>query len=185
MVIATTALAALIVAALTGGAAQAQPGQSTAGPACRATDVAKSLDFWVGDWQVSVGSQFAGHDLVTPILSGCAIVEDWTDADGSHGQSLFAYDARKDYWTQTWVTDRTNMPGGIKYKRLQAHGPGTTTFAGEIEGQSGAIFYDRTILTAMPDGSVRQQIQVSRDGISWRTGFDAIYRRTASATRKP
>ena len=65
--------------------------------------------------------------------------------------------------------------GGIKFKVLRAHALGTTTFQGEIEGKSGAVYYDRTILTALPGGRVHQEIQVSRDGVAWRTGFDAIY----------
>ena len=89
--------------------------------------------------------------------------------------SLFAYDARKDLWTQTWVTSNSGLPGGIKVKVLRARSPTSTTFQGEIEGKSGAVYYDRTILTALPAGRVHQEIQVSRDGVAWRTGFDAIY----------
>jgi hypothetical protein len=89
--------------------------------------------------------------------------------------SLFAYDARKDLWTQNWVTDNSAQPGGIKFKVLRAHSTTSTTFQGEIEGKTGAVYYDRTILTALAGGRVHQEIQVSRDGINWRTGFDAIY----------
>ena len=85
------------------------------------------------------------------------------------------YDARKDLWTQTWITNNSAVPGGIKVKVLRAHAPTSTTFQGEIEGKSGAVYYDRTILTARPRGRVHQEIQVSRDGVTWRTGFDAIY----------
>src|SRR3954454_5565173 len=142
---------------------------------CRATNVSRSLDFWVGDWDAYVGNSVAGRDTVERVLRGCAVTERWLDSDGSEGTSLFAYDARKDLWTQTWVTDDSWAPGGIKVKILRAHGPGMTTFQGEIEGKSGAVYYDRTILTALPQGRVHQQIQVSRDGVAWRTGFDAIY----------
>ena len=154
-------------------AAQSAPVAATA--PCRTTEVARSLDFWIGDWDVYVGKQLAGRDIVERLVGGCAMTERWRDAQGGEGISLFAYDARKDLWTQTWVTDDSSAPGGIKFKVLRAHGPGTTTFQGEIEGKTGAVFYDRTILTAMPDGRVHQEIQVSRDGVDWRTGFDAIY----------
>ena len=142
---------------------------------CRATEVSRNLDFWVGDWDVYVGSSYAGRDVVERTLGGCAITERWKDTDNSEGMSLFAYDARRDLWTQTWVTDNSAIPGGIKTKVLRAHSSASTTFQGEIEGPTGAVYYDRTILTALPDGRVHQQIQVSRDGIAWRTGFDAIY----------
>jgi len=145
------------------------------GSACRATEVARNLDFWIGDWDVYVGKDLAGRDTVERVLGGCAVTERWDGGPGDQGMSLFAYDARKDLWTQTWVTNDSGLPGGIKFKVLRAHAPRTTTFQGEIEGKSGAVYYDRTILTAIPSGRVHQEIQVSRDGVTWRTGFDAIY----------
>ncbi len=149
--------------------------QSPAAAPCRATEVARNLDFWIGDWDVYVGSKLDGTDKVERIVGGCGMTERWKDAGGGEGFSLFAYDARKDLWTQTWVTDDSSLAGGIKYKVLRAHAPGSTTFQGEIEGKSGAVYYDRTILIALPGGRVHQQIQVSRDGVVWRTAFDAIY----------
>ena len=142
---------------------------------CRATEVSRNLDFWVGDWDVYMGKDLAGRDTVERGLDGCGVTERWNGGAGDQGMSLFAYDARKDLWTQTWVTSNSAQPGGIKFKVLRAHAPGTTTFQGEIEGKSGAVYYDRTILTALPGGRVHQEIQVSRDGVAWRTGFDAIY----------
>jgi len=169
-------LAGILVA---GAACAAQAtGQTPSPPAaapCRATEVSRNLDFWVGDWDVYVGSTLAGTDKVERILNGCAVTEKWGDKSGGEGVSLFAYDARKDLWTQTWVTDNSGLPGGIKQKVLRAHSATSTTFQGEIEGQSGAVYYDRTILTALPNGRVHQEIQVSRNGLAWRTGFDAIY----------
>jgi hypothetical protein len=162
---------ALVVAAAIAG--QGAPGP--AAPPCRATEVARNLDFWLGDWDVYVGKQLVGRDRVERLVRGCAVSERWRDAQGGEGVSLFAYDARKDLWTQTWVTDDSSAPGGIKFKLLLAHAPGRTTFQGEIEGKSGAVYFDRTILTALPGGRVHQEIQVSRNGVDWRTGFDAVY----------
>ena len=160
----------ILALALTAVAAQAQPS-----PPCRATEVSRNLDFWVGDWDVYVGKDLAGRDTVERVLDGCAVIERWDGAVGDQGMSLFAYDARKDMWVQNWITNNSGVPGGIKVKVLRAYGPGTTTFQGEIEGKTGAVYYDRTILTALPGGRVHQQIQLSRDGVLWRTGFDAIY----------
>ena len=167
------ALAGLLVAGT--AAAQAPPAPSA--QPCRATEVSRNLDFWIGDWDVYVGSDLAGRDTVERDLGGCAVIERWKGAGGpgDQGISLFAYDVRKDLWTQTWVTEDTGVPGGIKVKVLRAHTPTSTTFQGEIEGKSGAVYYDRTILTAMLGGRVHQEIQVSRDGVAWRTGFDAVY----------
>ncbi|MFL6722339.1 MAG: hypothetical protein ACJ8FT_11145 [Sphingomonas sp.] len=154
-------------------AAAQPPGSAT--PPCRATEISRNLDFWVGDWDVYVGSELNGRDTVERLLGGCAIVERWHGGAGDEGMSLFAYDARKDLWTQNWITENSALPGGIKVKLLRAHTPTSTTFEGEIEGKTGAVYYDRTILTALPGGRVHQEIQVSRNGVAWRTGFDAIY----------
>jgi hypothetical protein len=157
-------------------AARAEAQASTPGsPPCRARAVSRTLVFWVGDWDVYVGKDLAGRDNVERVLDGCAVTERWDGGAGDQGMSLFGYDARKDLWVQNWITNNSALPGGIKVKVLRAHAPGTTTFQGEIEGKSGAIYYDRTILTALPGGRVHQEIQVSRDGVTWRTGFDAVY----------
>jgi len=155
----------------------AMPANAESSSPCRLTEVSRNLDFWVGDWDVYLGKQLAGRDTVERILGGCAITEQWSGSDGpgDEGMSLFAYDARKDLWTQTWITNDSSQPGGIKVKTLRAHAPESTTFQGEIEGKNGAVYYDRTILTALPGGRVHQEIQVSRDGTAWHTGFDAIY----------
>ena len=142
---------------------------------CRVTEVSRNLDFWVGDWDVYLGSQLAGRDTVDRVLDGCGVIERWDGGAGDRGMSLFIYDARKDLWTQNWITNSTNLPGGIKVKVLRAHSSTSTTFQGEIESRTGAVYYDRTILTALPGGRVHQEIQTSRDGVAWRTGFDAIY----------
>jgi hypothetical protein len=165
-------LASILVASAAAAQAQAQ---AQPGSPCRATDVSRNLDFWVGDWDVYVGRELAGRDIVQRILDGCAVTEKWDGGPGDNGMSLFAFDARKDLWTQNWITNNSSLPGGIKVKVLRAHAAGTTTFQGEIEGKSGAVYYDRTILTALPAGRVHQEIQVSRDGVTWRTAFDAIY----------
>ena len=153
----------------------ASQAQAPANALCRATEVARNLDFWIGDWDVYVGTGLAGRDTVERILGGCGITERWRDTAGGEGMSLFAFDSRKDLWTQTWITGDSSVPGGIKFKVLRVHTPASTTFQGEIEGQSGAVYYDRTILTALPGGRVHQEIEVSRDGVSWRSGFDAVY----------
>jgi hypothetical protein len=142
---------------------------------CRHSEAARALDFWLGEWDVYVGRQLAGRDRVERILDGCAVTERWRDASGGEGFSLFAFDARKELWTQTWITGNSAVPGGIKAKVLRARAPGSTTFQGELEATDGTTYYDRTILTALPGGRVRQQIQISRDGVAWRTSFDAIY----------
>lgn len=49
-------------------------------------------------------------------------------------------------------------------------------FQGEITLPSGNTCLDRTTLTPLEEGKVRQVIEVSRDGgQNWRVTFDAVY----------
>lgn len=165
--------------ALTTGSSQAQ---NSAPQSCASQTAFHALDFWVGTWRVTSGGVYAGTDVVTSELGGCAVIERWADADGSHGISLFLYDSFIGRWTQTWVTDQATREGGLKYKTLVAQYPnGGTRFQGILPALPGKKpILDRTTLTPMQDGSVGQLIEISTDGgTSWTKTFDATYARTA------
>ncbi len=76
-----------------------------------------------------------------------------------------------------WVTENATVPGGVKEKRLiERLEDGSVRFQGEIPMENGEGYLDRTTLTPLPDGRVRQHIEVSTDrGAAWRTTFDAVY----------
>ena len=136
------------------------------------------LDFWVGTWDVydNHDGTLNGRDVVEKIVGGCAIVENWKEADGSgEGKSLFYYQSVKKQWKQVWVTDA----GPIKEKQLiEEMKDGGVRFQGEIPHQDGKSHLDRTTLTPLSAGRVHQMIEISRDaGKTWETVFDADYRR--------
>lgn len=129
---------------------------------------------------MTVGAEYAGTDIVSSELDGCAVAEKWTDADGSRGQSLFFYDAFAGKWQQIWITDRATRVGGLKYKTLVATFPdGSVRFQGLLPTLPGkALILDRTTLSPLHDGRVHQVIEISKDGgTTWLSEFDAIYRR--------
>jgi len=167
-------VAALFAALIVGGAAHA------AALPCRDAPNGKALDFWVGEWNVVAvadGSAL-GASRIERVLDGCAIIENWHGADdGDDGKSLFAFDARNGLWDQVWVTEDTTRPGGLKNKHLVGVYPnGAVRFQGSIFVKPGATVLDRTTLTPLADGRVRQTIEISRDGgDSWSVGFDAYY----------
>ena len=138
------------------------------------------LDFWIGTWDVYVGNQRAGRDVVSTELNGCALIERWTDADGSRGMSFFAYDPFSGRFRQTWVTEDPSSLGGLKYKTMIARlADGGVRFEGVLPSSpSQRPVLDRTTLTPMTGGSVHQVIENSVDGGEhWRVAFDAVYRR--------
>ncbi len=146
------------------------------------------LDFWLGEWDVFASGAMRvspGTDGVKPMgtnriektLGGCAIVEHWRDASGGAGKSLFYYHPAATTWKQVWVSGN----GRVKEKGVvDAGSPNAVRFQGELRSDGKRIL-DRTTLTPLPDGSVRQHIEESSDdGPTWETTFDAIYRKSAA-----
>jgi hypothetical protein len=137
------------------------------------------LDFWLGDWEVQTNDthQRDGHDTVERVLQGAAIVERWSDADGSEGRSWFYYQRAEKRWKQVWVTDG----GGVKEKEMLAPlANGAVRFRGKATRPDGKQVLDQTTLTPQTGGTVRQVIEVSRDGgATWKSVYDATYRRGA------
>lgn len=160
-------LLALLVATAAPGSAQ-QP--------CGETPGFDALDFWVGEWDVFVDEQQVGTNRISKILDGCAVTEEWRSVDGGEGRSLFYYLPWSGEWKQVWVTARATRMGGVKEKTLvDVLDEGALRFRGRLPDATGDLWYDRTTLTPLPDGRVRQVIEVSRDGESWDTTFNAVY----------
>ena len=152
-------------------------GQQRNFPACEEAPRFHRLDFWVGDWDVFTGEKKAGTNRIEKILKGCAIIENWTGTGGSEGKSLFYYNSAMGKWKQVWITQQATRPGGMKEKTLiKEFEDGGVRFQGEITLPNGRTYLDRTTLTPLEEGKVRQVIETSRDGgKTWRVGFDAVY----------
>lgn len=144
-------------------------------PACRDLPEYALLDFWIGTWDVFVGDRQVGTNRIEPVLGGCAVLEHWTDAGGGEGKSFFYYSPDRGAWLQVWVTA---TPGAIKEKAAVDGAPaGSVRFQGEVTTRGGTRVLDRTTLTPLDGGAVRQLIEVSSDGgANWRPTFDAVYR---------
>jgi hypothetical protein len=171
------ALAAFVLA-LPVWAACPAGSQQAAPPACSVA-VRGALDFWIGDWIVTVNGRRAGTDRVERVSKGAAAIERWTDVDGSEGTSLFSFDPYACTWHQLWITDMPAQVGGLKHKDLVVlPAAGGVRFQGAYPGRVAVTVLDRTTLTPLANGTVRQVIEVSTDGGAvWQVGFDAIYTR--------
>ena len=135
----------------------------------------RRLDFWVGNWSVVTGEdeQEVGRNSIVKILNGCAVIENWVSGGGFEGKSLFYYHDVEKIWKQVWVTSNQ----GLKEKRLIAElEGGAVRFQGELPQEDGSRVLDRTTLTPLPEGRVRQVIEQSRDGgETWQVSFGAVY----------
>lgn len=168
----------LLCAAFGAIAAQPAGGQQPAPSPCPAA-VRAALDFWVGDWVVTVQAQRAGTDTVERVSNGAAVIERWTGSGGDVGTSLFSFDPYACTWHQLWITGTPEQVGGLKHKDLVALGPDRAVrFQSAYPGRRTLTVLDRTTLTPRADGTVRQVIEISTDGgATWTTGFDAVYAR--------
>lgn len=146
-------------------------------PACEDVEGFHRLDFWVGEWDVYVGSDLVGTNRIEKILNGCALMEHWSSARGGEGKSLFYYLPGSQEWKQVWVTARATAPGAVKEKRLtETLEDGSVRFQGELPRRDGSgTYFDRTTLTPLDGGHVRQVIEVSGDGTEWRKVWDSVY----------
>lgn len=66
---------------------------------------ADDFDFWVGQWNLTWGSDGQATNTITRELDGKVIREQFDARPGDRlvGTSLSVYDARSDEWKQTWA----------------------------------------------------------------------------------
>jgi hypothetical protein len=144
---------------------------------CEADPAFHRLDFWVGEWDVVDPANGArlGTSVLKKILRGCAISVDWREADGSGEiQETFFYENARKTWRQVWISDA----GPTKERRSVDDGPkGSVRFLGEVLQLDGRSHLDRSTVTPLEHGRVRQVIEISRDGgLTWQPAFEGEYR---------
>jgi hypothetical protein len=146
----------------------------TAAPApnCDAPEY-RQLDFWVGNWDVTMRGQPAGANLVTREESGCLIHEHWTGARGGTGQSFNFFNRDDGAWHQVWVSS-----SGSVLNLTGHYAGGTLMYLGENRRPDGTVLRHRLSFHPNGDGTVRQLWETSSDsGATWAVSFDGHYAR--------
>ena len=168
-------LTAVVLCALT--VPRGASGQAERPPPCDDVEAYHRLDFWVGSWEVRVDDRKVGENRIERILDGCALMEHWASASGGEGKSLFYHVPATGEWKQVWVTARATRPGGLKEKTLTDDYAGEgVRFQGRVALPDGRTVLDRTTLSPLDGGRVRQVIETSSDeGETWQVRFDAVY----------
>lgn len=164
---------ALVVVALAAAAAPAFAQQSP--KPCQASEY-RQFDFWLGRWEVrSPDGKLQGTSHISRASGACAILEQWTAANGVTGTSLNWYDAARGKWHQAWVGGAgaiLSLAGG-----LDEHGAMALTGTGPRHTSRGDVL-DRITWTPLDGARVKQQWDISADeGQTWRTVFTGIYSR--------
>lgn len=160
---------ALSIAATLSLLAVAQiPGQAPEAKQFKGHD---ALDHWIGTWDVFVGEQKVGRNVITKTLDGFGVMEHWTNARGKQGRSFFVFEASKGIWKQLWISD----DGWIVEKEGKAIKDGIS-LAGTSRFPDGRVIKARETLTKQPDGSVRQLLEDYDEKTGkWTVSFDAKY----------
>ncbi|MFY9552801.1 MAG: hypothetical protein WAU32_16760 [Thermoanaerobaculia bacterium] len=148
------------------------PAKATPAPKPCSSPEHRQFDFWLGEWHVTTpDGKTAGTNRITPILGGCALREEWAGAGGVNGTSLNMWDSAAKRWRQTWVDGRGNvllLTGEYRNTKM--------TLEGEGPGENGGLVRNRITWSRLPEGSVRQLWETSRDGgKTWAGEFDGTY----------
>lgn len=169
------ALALLPVAPL---AAQTPPATPQAPPDCRTDPVRRQFDFWIGTWDVFPWAAPPGQgprlgvNVIEPILGGCALLEQWTDAQGRAGRSFNWVDRNLGNWRQLWIAEGG---GTLDYTQGEFR-DGAMRFLGWTLSPARTRVEQRLTFFAIHADTVRQLFETSTDsGRTWRPGFDGRY----------
>jgi hypothetical protein len=141
---------------------------------CKTRRESRQLDFWLGEWAVSnPQGQVIGSNVIAVDLAGCVIRESWTDTYGSRGTSVNFYDPATARWHQIWTSEN----GTVTHYEGRWSDGAMRFLANGFGDADGTATHRRMTFTPNPDGSVRQLIEQSEDGIQWTVGFDGLYRK--------
>ena len=134
----------------------------------------RQFDFFVGDWDthdVQAPDKLVARNTVKVILNGCVVHEDYRQHDGLHGESYSLYDAARNVWHQSWVTNRGELlllDGGMQGDRMVFKG--VERKVGKPDALVRAVWYRQG------DG-VRETAERSLDGgKTWKTEFDILFK---------
>lgn len=145
--------------------------QQSPASACADPDF-HQFDFWIGSWEVTAQGKAVGRNEIVPFAQGCALLENWTAANGSVGKSINTWRPTEKRWTQHWVSAGTilDLSGGLVDGQMVLTGPVRQLASGPV--------MDRVTWTPVTRDQVRQVWELSSDnGTTWRTIFDGTYTR--------
>lgn len=145
-------------------------------PPCQAA-IYRAFDFWLGEWSVTAGGQFAGDNKISTQENGCLLLEEWTSASGTTGQSYNFYDPASSKWRQLWISGGAviDYSGGLD-------DDGAMALEGTIAYRNGLTAPFKGTWTLLDDGTVRQHFQ-QYDGEQevWNDWFIGIYTKKDAA----
>jgi hypothetical protein len=134
------------------------------------------FDFWIGEWDLTwtnaEGKIGKGINLITKILDGKVIQENFSDAEGNFkGISISVYNPREKTWHQAWADNQ----GG--YYDLQGQLEGEKRiFRTQVKELNGERIIQRMVFYNIIFNSLTWDWEISRDGgatwqLQWRINY--------------
>ena len=155
------------------GALASASARSTEPPQCAGAEF-HQFDFWKGDWDaydMADTTRIVGRGQVTPMLGGCVLREVYRQSDGLEGESYNLWNAKRELWHQSWVTNRGDL--------LLLDGmfeDGRMTLIARESRSDGSSSLLRGVWWA-EGRSVREKADRSTDGgKTWTLVFDMVFR---------
>ncbi len=136
----------------------------------------RQFDFWVGEWEVkNPNDQVVGSSKIELVANDCALLENWTSAQGSEGKSLNYYSILDQKWHQKWI-GANGIP--IEFSGSYDAEEKALKYSGDGVGRGGVPLLNKLTFYQLSDDHVRQLWEQSTDeGKTWNTVFDGHYHR--------
>ena len=139
-------------------------------------DPRRQFDFWIGEWDVHTPEgRLAGRNVITAIVEGHGLREEWRGAGGLTGTSLNAWSDERQVWHQTWIDSSGTLlllDGGLRDGAMVIEGDGRSD-----DGRAVRHRITWSTVEGDPD-RLRQHWEMSDDaGRTWETAFDGRYER--------
>jgi hypothetical protein len=159
------------------GAASPPPAATKAAPTpCADAAERHRFDFWIGEWDVTTkGGTHVGASAVQSVSGGCALLENWTSANGGHGKSLNAYNPAIGQWQQYWIGQDGNP---TEFRESTWEGASIVLRAHSPAAAKTPATEQRLTFSPVDSATVRQHGENSTDGgATWTTTYDFYYHR--------
>jgi hypothetical protein len=155
-------------------------GQTQPAPTpCASAPERRQFDFWLGEWDVTTSATdrgpSAGSSVIQSVSGGCALLENWTSAQGGQGKSLNAYNPLIHQWQQYWIGQNGLV---TEFRSSNFDGRSLSFYTDKGQGPNSK---GRLTFTPIDTMTVRQHAESSADdGKTWSTVYDLYYHRKHS-----
>jgi hypothetical protein len=142
---------------------------------CARDPEARRFDFWVGEWKLTGANGRPAGDSSIQLVSGqCALLENFTNVNGTTGKSLNSYNTQTKQWEEFWVGQNQAV---TEYREGRWDGTSLVFLAHGMRADGKPQLMRLTFTPLSPD-KVRQFAQNSDDdGKTWQRAYDIIYDR--------